>query len=689
MIFENIDFLSPKITLFYKYKKRHSSPVGGFLTSIMFIISIIFILKFITDFIFHSSPSVIFYRKYEKDLSEYPLNSSSIAHLIWIKNNNNNNLRTMINNKAIRVILLSEENNYEINRTNLINYDHWVYDSCLKDDLFNYEDIIFKDEYINKNNITNAICIRYFYNKTEKKYYSTKNKDIKNFKYPHLEHGISNKKNTILTLFIEKCSNNSITKDIFGYCEKDEIIQEYINEHNSAYIQVLDHQIDLTNFNKPIQSYFMGIPSLLLHNHGYEVKNINLSPLIIRSSQHFIYNEFIEKNTIIIDDIHSNIINNNDDQILLKFLLCMENYKQIYQRKYNDIFDSFSSIGGLIQFFYYVFYLINYFYNDFILILNTQNLFLEDTKSKNISNIIPINKYQNQMTDSGRNNNNLIKNHESSKILRELQCYKLVKKKKKINDEDISSIQLSSSNYEKESQFFYNQKKEDNVFGSAIPRHSEQLNYKNLLKFKIKEDSKKKLGYRNSMINPKNTVIISPIHRIGDKSNNFTNLLSSNFDLDNNESKNKFCNLKDNTDYSKNITFIDNRDKHYNNNLLNKNSFVDNIKIGNYLKNKRQSINLGNKYIKKNKNKEMKKTILDLAKEKYYSEKLNFREYLNFRCSSLKNKRRDIIIIQKFRKRLLSEEHFFKSHLFIYLIIQKIKIDKEDKSDIKDLYSEL
>ena len=47
------------------------------------------------------------------------------------------------------------------------------------------------------------------------------------------------------------------------------------------------------------------------------------------------------------------------------------------------------------------------------------------------------------------------------------------------------------------------------------------------------------------------------------------------------------------------------------------------------------------------------------------------------------------MIIQKFRRKLLSEEHFFKSHLFLFLLIQKIKINKKDKSDIKELYSEL
>ena len=365
MFFENLDYLSPKITLFYKYKKRHSSPIGGILTLLMIIICALFILKFLIRLFLHSSPSVIFYRKYENDLSKYSLDSSSIPHLIWLNNNDNENYKAIINNKAIRVILLAEENNYAANTSNLRNYEHWVYDSCENNDFINYEELIFNDYYIyNKYNkdVSNAICIKYYYDKTEQQYYSLKNKTLNNkFKYPYLEHGISNKNNTILSTVIEKCTNNSITNDIFGNCENEEDILTYLNEHNSAYIQVLDHQVDLTNYNRPIQSYFMGISSFLLHNNGYEVNTINFNPLLIKSSENLMNDEVIEKNTVIIDSTQTTIISSND-KILLKYLFCIQNYKQIYERKYTDLFDAFSSIGGycsvlLLCFLYYQLFL--------------------------------------------------------------------------------------------------------------------------------------------------------------------------------------------------------------------------------------------------------------------------------------------------------------------------------------------
>ena len=63
MVSEKFDFLYPKITLFYKYKKRHSSPIGGILTTLMILICIFFILRFLINLFFHSTPSVIFFRK--------------------------------------------------------------------------------------------------------------------------------------------------------------------------------------------------------------------------------------------------------------------------------------------------------------------------------------------------------------------------------------------------------------------------------------------------------------------------------------------------------------------------------------------------------------------------------------------------------------------------------------------------
>jgi hypothetical protein len=281
-------------------------------------------------------------------------------------------------------------------------------------------------------------------------------------------------------------------------------------------------------------------------------------------------------------------------------------------------------------------------------------------------------------TKKFNNNNTILKNYESSNYLNELKNFKLVSKEQKsiLNEADLSSLQLSESN-DKESQFIFKKNKDEKK--QVYSRRSFQLNSKSILKFKLKDEQKKKNIVRYSMFNPKSSEIISPRNQNIDFHGRI--FLSSNGDYLSNIKEN--INLENNNaSYSKKVTFIDNRDKKYLNHYHH-NSYAGNIKICNYLKKKR------NTKITPVKNKKLKKTIFEFPHEKYYSQKLNFKAYICFIFSTKRKKRRDILIIQQFRKKLLSEEHFFKSHLFIYLIIRKIKIDKEDKSDIKELFSEL
>ena len=159
-------------------------------------------------------------------------------------------------------------------------------------------------------------------------------------------------------------------------------------------------------------------------------------------------------------------------------------------------------------------------------------------------------------------NDTIMKNYESSNILQ--QYYKLFSKDNNKNnkDGDVSSIQLSESNNDKELRFLFNRRKK------APPkvniRRSHQLDYKKLIKFRLKDENKKNPHYRYSMFNPKNTVIISPLNRIiNHQGNNFSNILSNNGDFANNED-NKFFetfNNNKNNIYFNNATLIDNRNK--------------------------------------------------------------------------------------------------------------------------------
>ena len=53
----------------------------------------------------------------------------------------------------------------------------------------------------------------------------------------------------------------------------------------------------------------------------------------------------------------------------------MQNNVQIYERKYNNFFDIFAEIGGIVQFMFYLLYWINYAYNKYIIAYDTNSLF--------------------------------------------------------------------------------------------------------------------------------------------------------------------------------------------------------------------------------------------------------------------------------------------------------------------------
>ena len=55
----------------------------------------------------------------------------------------------------------------------------------------------------------------------------------------------------------------------------------------------------------------------------------------------------------------------------------MENIAQIYERKYNNIFDILSEIGRVVQFIFYIFYWINTSYNRYTIAYDTNNFFLQ------------------------------------------------------------------------------------------------------------------------------------------------------------------------------------------------------------------------------------------------------------------------------------------------------------------------
>ena len=76
----------------------------------------------------------------------------------------------------------------------------------------------------------------------------------------------------------------------------------------------------------------------------------------------------------------------------------MQNNVQTYERIYNNIFDLFSDIGGVVQFTFYIFFWSNFIYNKYIIANDTYRLFFSvqnEQNNKKGSFLKNSNKYNN------------------------------------------------------------------------------------------------------------------------------------------------------------------------------------------------------------------------------------------------------------------------------------------------------
>ena len=82
MILRKCDFISPKITLYFKGSNSHVSIHSGILSILVILIVIIFSIYYILEFTHRKSPKAYFFTRYVEDAGSFPLNSNQMFHFI-------------------------------------------------------------------------------------------------------------------------------------------------------------------------------------------------------------------------------------------------------------------------------------------------------------------------------------------------------------------------------------------------------------------------------------------------------------------------------------------------------------------------------------------------------------------------------------------------------------------------------
>ena len=690
MVLELIDILSPRITIYFYGRKRHSSIAGGFLTLLMFIICIIYICYISSELFTHKSPNSQYFRRYMEDAGYFTFDDKGgIFHFFQLYNSSNENFIGNYNKKYVRIIMSRNYDSYQIKSLELSEIDHWVYDECRDKDI--------PEEYkylINKNiDIKNNICIRYFYSSDLKKYIPID--DNENFVHPRLTHGVINNKNLFLSTFIEKCQNSSKTSEILGNCAKQEEINKYFDNNDiSIDLFFVNHQVNIYNYKKP-NNILLSQVTNSLNSIDIPVCNIYFSPLEIRTHTGIIFGYSKEEKSYLFEENRRSSAKNDDDgngNIISIFYYWLQNNAQIYERKYKNLLDDIlPKIGGVVQTAYYLFFFVNKIFNKLKIIKDSMNLIFEWDQ-----------KYQNVRTDHAQFSN-IVKSLQNIRSSRQLNTSDINQKLSLLktvflNQNKRNSYSYKIKNYQENKEENREENKEDRQINKTYLYHTKTY------KQEIYADERRKSDYNNYTLAKSKSRNLNNNKEV-DRSN--VNLMVSsekirkikkNSDLSENDiNKNSNINLelsKNNCrpEDKKCITIKSNL-------IENKNSEKSqvNVSFRDYLEKKNENNRIKERYdynILKGRDYKQTNISPKAMKEKTFKfpkfiRNLTCWDYICSIFCFFEEKRNAIYILKQFRKKLLSEEHFFRTNILLCLAEKNVKVNGSENVDIVQLYKNL
>ena len=400
MIIQNLDFLSPEITLFFKGRYKHSSIFSGLIT--IFSYSVIFasLIYYTLEFIDRSNPTVYFFNRYVEDTGVYPLNESSLFHYINLISASKNK-STIYDFNSIRIYGIIRALDGYIKKYDYSENDHWEYALCNYD-----EDITYKKlkNIIDKNTFSQSACIKRYYSLKDKKYF---NKGESGFIWPTLEHGMSHPNRTLYGIIVDTCQNDTLKNN----CNSIEEIEKFFKRYAIS-LNFIDHYVDVLNYKDPFIYYINSITDALTLSTTISLNNLNFNPSLIRTHNGiFMDNLVIEKSYSFIQN-EKLVVDKQEKTALTAFYFWMQNnmiYNERYYKKFQDLI---SNLGGLGSFILLIGLFINSLASYYIILLDAQDLIfnmkeLNFDKDNLNKKPIALEKEINFQIKNNMNNNNL------------------------------------------------------------------------------------------------------------------------------------------------------------------------------------------------------------------------------------------------------------------------------------------
>ena len=744
------DFLSPEITFFFFGKCRHSSSIGGILTLFMILLWVYYIFYILIANVPHKSPSIHFHRKYSKSGIKLSFSNTEIFHYFEFYNYNGKN-SSYYNPKYIRIFMVSfiseyetfllekkdhwlydncEENDIPLNNEEYINdLVNFTQGACLKyyynSKLKKYFPVNDTDNFISPNLITDNLKNNYYnlmtvIEKCNKNSISSEilgdcadENEIENYlkKYNFtflniLNHQIdaynySSPNNSYIHKIISSLNiNNTIINNINFYPLEIKKQSGFLPYSTYEKTYILEENIKTIN-NEKIDNYVLGAYNYLLKNNvqTFELiyKNFYFDILpSIGGSVQLIYNIFFLLNLIFnkINIVH-------DTQNLIFQCDRIKERARSHQVKFTSIVKSLQLNNSHL---YTNTNSQNVFKPSEIVQMRHQSIMdcneenLKKSRQKNNSidkkNYFDINKITNKKYShpSYKSDNNRFANIEEydktkDQLLTELNC-----------------MQLNNINQKKKRTTFQKTKSEINMFKNT---YLEEIKKKKPIVFTDLIHKKKisNLALNDTLLNKnnENNNDKSPsTHLSLKKPNKKSTFYPHNYGVEKPKmdviSLPKFSERK-----QKEV----NKTKRFSKSVTNIGKIpLSNQKLKSWLKkkkDKKRKVNIIKPNCKtakeqhlaesiqqienKNKKKNVFNTLIYVSKIRLSNHKFTLCDYLKSFFDK-KDKHDAIYIFEQFRKKLLSEEHNFRTSIFLCLN-EKILVEPKRKIDLNELYDNL
>ena len=548
-----LDFISPKITLFYKGFLKHSSLVSVFLTITSGITIGILSIIFSLDFFLKKNPTTLFYKRFIYNAGIFPLNSSSLLHFISFGINN-------YDQRAYSIIGVNFKHEDLIEYQNETSFDHWIYGYCDEYDLndkFKYLDSFI--EYYKK-----GFCIKKFYNSTLKK---TFNVNESKFVDSFIAYGASNPNEIFYGIWIKRCQNNSILND--NFCLPENEIDNIILKSFNYSIIFIETNVDVENYKNPLQYFYHKINNDF-SNTSYTLNALNYHPCMIQSRTGFFFDKNSFKFSYVYDQNEKLTFlkseENNNLDLFGAFYFSMQNIQDVYDRKYKKFQDIAANISGIANFIIIICKILNYFVHKFIIFCNSVNdlddyyISLGNTIVKeNEKNCINVNVFKTLEQKNKKNENENFfkyKNNNNNDNNLNIESNKSLNSKSNLNCNNNSNINNVLNNNEKKKNIFYKRTSQTFYSHSKIRNNYKYLtnffNYvKNYFNSSKRNIIEKLIDFREEIISE------DEIFRIHYSINSFKKLIVEKHNFISNRisrfKTNNIFNNKYNTNFYKNI----------------------------------------------------------------------------------------------------------------------------------------